>query len=106
MKKVISCTNHIELAPFRNLLDRHEIPYLIKNEFAIGALGEIPVNECWPQLWVLDDKKLEQARQLCMALERDIRQIRADWVCEFCGERNASSFELCWHCEALPKDAC
>ena len=102
MKKIFCCTSAIELAPFRSLLERHDIPYLVKNEYAMGALGEIPVNECWPQLWVLDDRLQSRARHLCLELETQIKSQSQDWVCSFCGESNADSFEICWHCEALP----
>jgi len=60
------------------------------------------VNEAWPQLWVLDDNKLSVARELCLKLESEIKCTQGDWICHFCGESNASSFEICWHCEALP----
>lgn len=102
MKKVFSCLNTIELAPYKNLLERNDIPVLVKNEFAIGVVGEIPINESWPQLWVLDDNNEARARELCLKLERETKQNLDDWLCPHCGEENASSFELCWHCEGLP----
>ncbi len=101
MKKVFSCLNSIELAPYKNLLERHEIQVLVKNEFTGGALGEIPINESWPQLWVLHDNDEEKARALCLELEREAKRPQNDWSCQFCGEENASSFELCWHCEGI-----
>ena len=105
MKKIFSCSNHLELAPYKSLLERHEIPFLVKNEYAMGAVGELPVDQSWPQLWVLDDSASQQARALCLELEQEITQTTKDWQCPFCGELNAGSFEICWHCEALPKHA-
>jgi len=102
MKKIFSCSNNIELAPYRTILDEHKIPYLVKNEFALGAVGEIPVNESWPQIWVIDESHETKARDLCLEAEANMKCSAKDWVCQFCGEDNAGSFEICWQCEALP----
>jgi len=102
MKKIFSCSNNVELAPYRSVLDHNQIPYLVKNEFAIGAVGEIPINESWPQIWVINSEDENLARELCIKTEQQMLNQQTDWICHFCGEDNAGSFEICWQCEALP----
>lgn len=103
MKKVYSCSDHFQLSAFKTELDIADIRYLVKNEFSHGAVGEIPINESWPQLWVLNDEDQEEAKKLCLDLEKKLLQpLLTEWTCNFCGEVNVASFEVCWQCQALP----
>lgn len=101
MKKIFTVANNIELQPFKNELAGHNIDCLIKNEFAMATVGEIPVNESWPQIWVINDHQAPLARELCLALEKNMLRHKEDWLCHNCGETNGGNFELCWQCEHI-----
>lgn len=105
MKKVFTVTNNIELAPYKAALQQENIAYLVKNEFAMATIGEIPVNESWPQIWVLENSTEQKARELCQALEKSMLTDQVDWYCNTCGENNGANFEFCWQCgAALPTE--
>ena len=52
----------------RSLLESHGIKTFLKNEFLSGALGELPFQEVAPQLFVLDEKDLPEAKRLIATL--------------------------------------
>jgi len=80
-------------------LDAHSIPYMVKNEFAGGALGEVPWQEAQPELWLVDDDWAARAMQIVNALEAtDTQAQNRDWYCTSCNEENGSAFDSCWHC--------
>lgn len=84
------------------LLRSENIDAEIKNEYAGGGRGELPVFETWPELWVVNEQDAQRARAI---LEQRLQQAPAtEWQCEECGEINASSFETCWRCQQ-PHDA-
>jgi hypothetical protein len=101
MKKVFTVTNNFELAPYKDALSRERIDFLVKNELGIGLVGEIPVNESWPQIWVTHDQDEHKAREICLQLESSILSNQDDWQCTDCGETNGANFEYCWHCGVL-----
>ncbi|GAB2993688.1 putative signal transducing protein [Psychrosphaera aestuarii] len=101
MKKVYQCSNTLELQPFIETLKRLDIKHLIKNEYISGAIGELPFTEAWPQIWVLNDNDVAEAKAACRATETDINSDKPDWDCSHCGETNHASFEFCWQCEHL-----
>lgn len=101
MRKIYSCSNIIELSPFKFALEAEGIKYLVKNEFSQGAVGELPPTESWPQIWVIDEQDATKAEQICAVVEAKQRETDIDWYCPTCNERNASSFEYCWQCQTL-----
>lgn len=98
MRKVFTVTNNFELQPYKSALEDNNIAVLIKNEFVMGVVGEIPVNESWPQIWVLEDQDETRARGICIALEKSMSHDKSDWYCHHCGEANGGNFDLCWQC--------
>ncbi|KAA3621372.1 MAG: hypothetical protein DWQ08_14205 [Proteobacteria bacterium] len=73
------------------------VDVFVFNEHSMGAIGEIPCNETLPQLWVRNNNLYEHARELILAYESscDSGEPRQ---CESCGEKNPSSFDICWQC--------
>lgn len=59
-----------------------------------AAAGELPPDQCLPEIWVMDDAQEEQAR----AFLRDLARVpQRRWVCQ-CGELVEGGFEQCWNC--------
>ena len=100
MKMIYTSENRILVSNARNILANEGIAVEVKNEFSGGAMGELAVFETWPELWVSNDEDYEKARKLLDALLKPIPG--SEWVCSNCRERNAASFEYCWHCQREP----
>jgi len=98
MIKVFSAQNFIEVAFWRNYLEQHGIRCQIKNEFLSSAAGELPPIECWPELWIDDDRD-EALAQKYLASDPLGEQNLPAWTCQFCGEESEGQFSHCWNCE-------
>ena len=62
--------------------------------FLGAAAGELPPDQCLPEIWLMRDEQEAQARALLRELTH-ARQHR--WVCA-CGETVEGGFEQCWQC--------
>ena len=104
MKQVYTNESHFLVNNAKNLIEAEGIDTFIKNEFSQGAMGELPFHDTWPQLWVYNDKDLDNALAIIETSQNVIK--KADWICKNCSEENPSSFELCWNCqsESIKKD--
>ncbi len=98
MIKVFTAQNFIEVAFWRNYLEQHGIACQIKNEFLGAAAGELPPTECWPELWINDERD-EQLAQNYLASDPLGEQDLPAWRCSFCGEESDGQFSHCWNCE-------
>ena len=59
-----------------------------------AAAGEIPPDQCLPEIWLSHPEQEAIARTLLRDLSR-VPQRR--WMCE-CGELVEGGFEQCWNC--------
>jgi hypothetical protein len=59
-----------------------------------AAAGELPPDQCLPEIWLTHDEQEAQARALLGDLAR-VPQRR--WLCQ-CGEMVEGGFEQCWNC--------
>ncbi|KAA9130484.1 DUF2007 domain-containing protein [Marinihelvus fidelis] len=64
MIKVFETLDILEAGRIRSLLEAHDIDVFMKNEFAGGALGDLPFLEVAPQLFVVNDDDAPAARRL------------------------------------------
>lgn len=95
MKKVFTHENRMIVYNMKNLLQGEGIDTLLKNEFSGGGVGDLPVFDTWPELWV-GDAQLAQARILLQRVAQT--PPGAAWRCAGCGEQNEAGFGLCWNC--------
>ena len=68
--------------------------------FLGAAAGELPPDQCLPEVWLMRDEQEEQARAVLHELTH-VPQRR--WLCA-CGELVEGGFEQCWQC-GLPMPA-
>jgi hypothetical protein len=97
MKRVWSGSSLPDTAHFVNLLEQAGVACLIKNRELGGGIGDLPVFDASPEIWVLDDGEAERAAKLI----RDSVQPAggsAAWRCRGCGEHNEPQFAACWNC--------
>jgi len=100
MKKLSDAGDLVSLTQLKSMLEQEGIPCLIKNELMIGLSGEVPLNECSPQLWVADDKDESRARQLMHEFRTAEIESGPGWLCENCNEAMEGQFTSCWKCGA------
>jgi hypothetical protein len=74
----------------------------IFNANAAGALGEVPFLQAQPEVWVEDDRRERQAREVLT----DFLNVKpgAEKICPQCGERNPGNFLSCWQCGNMLPD--
>lgn len=65
--------------------------------FLNGAAGDLPPDQCLPEIWTQDDSQNDRAKEAFVALQR---MPQHNWVCTACGERIEGGFEQCWNCSA------
>ena len=65
--------------------------------YYLGSIaGDLPPDQCLPEVWLMHEEQEAQARTLLHDLER-MPQRR--WLCG-CGEMVEGGFEQCWSCGA------
>ena len=99
MYKIYSSPNSLMVAHLKNLLESHGIPVRINNAYLSGGAGELPLNECWPELWVTDDSQRQAAQAVVQAALNEEHHA-ASWRCPGCGEIIEGQFTACWRCGA------
>jgi hypothetical protein len=100
--KLYTAADIIEAQLVQKLLASEGITTSLKNENLQSGVGELPFVEMWPELWLLDHRDLDRARQVLNDFIN--RNVASDWVCTICNERNPESFEICWMCAETSTD--
>lgn len=97
MKKVYGSHDNLIIGHLKEVLEQQGIACLLRNGPLLGAAGELPPNECWPEIWVLDDTLWARAR----GIVDEVLQGEAAgpaWRCPGCGEELEGQFTACWRC--------
>lgn len=97
MKQVFRAASLLQVAHARNLLISAGIDSELRNQYLAGAMGDLPMLETWPQLWVDDSLEAAALRALASA---SATPAGAAWVCPQCGEHLEAQFTSCWRCGA------
>ena len=97
MKRLTSAPNLALATLWADLLCHAGMPTTIQRAYASSIAGELPPDQALPELWVIDDERLEQARSLLDELRHPPAR---HWRCAGCGEQVDGPFEQCWNCGA------
>lgn len=100
MKKVYSHYERFMVWQVKQVLDDNDIPCFIKNEFAIGAMGELAPQDAMPEIWLHDEQWLPKAEKLIAQVQPSTEN-KPQWYCSHCQELNEGTFELCWQCGSI-----
>jgi hypothetical protein len=81
-----------------NLLESAGIACRLHNRYLQGAMGDIPADQCGPEIWIEHEHQLATA-----AIIIDDKPARpaarlANWRCASCGESLEPQFTVCWQC--------
>ena len=69
----------------------------VQRQYLGSAAGELPPDQCLPEVWVTHPEQETRAR----ALLHDLQHVpQRRWTC-VCGELVEGGFEQCWNCQAL-----
>ncbi|NMH59252.1 DUF2007 domain-containing protein [Alteromonas ponticola] len=104
MKKLFASDDRFLVQQVRSELEALDIPYLMKNEFISGAIGELPWQEVMPEIWLIDDTWEAKASKVIDVLKQNLQDDNDKmcaqlWQCPQCHELNEPEFESCWQCE-------
>ncbi|MES2948131.1 MAG: DUF2007 domain-containing protein [Pseudomonadota bacterium] len=69
----------------------------VQRQYLGSAMGELPPDQCLPEVWVEHAKHAERAKQVLHHLQHMPQQ---RWFCT-CGELVEGGFQQCWNCSAL-----
>jgi hypothetical protein len=92
----------LQVGHARNVLIAAGIDAELRNQYLAGALGDLPMLETWPQLWVDDALEAAARRALEAAATAPLG---ASWTCTQCGEELEPQFTTCWRCGASATSA-
>ena len=95
MKRIFRAQSSLDVAHVRNVLTAAGIRAQMRNEYLVGALGDLPLMETWPQLWVED---VDEPRALRAISNVAQAATGPTWNCRCCGEMLEPQFLCCWHC--------
>ena len=97
MRRLTNAPNLALATLWADLLCHAGVPTTVQRAYASSIAGELPPDQALPELWVIDDERLEYARSLL----HDLRHPPArHWQCPGCGEHIDGPFEQCWNCGA------
>jgi Putative prokaryotic signal transducing protein len=68
----------------------------VQRYYLSGIAGELPPDQCQPEIWLADAAQLEAAQALLNELQNPPQH---RWQCA-CGELVEGGFEQCWQCGA------
>ena len=97
LKRVYRAASLLQVAHARNVLITAGIECELRNQYLAGALGDLPMMETWPQLYVDDDDETLALRALARAAAAPAGTM---WTCSDCGEQLEPQFTQCWRCGA------
>ena len=81
------------------MLEDNGIPCFIRNEFAVGGIGELSPMDSDPEVWLVDEEWRPRAEKLLAEMETpDPQSTPKDWICNHCQENNDAGFDICWQC--------
>jgi hypothetical protein len=96
LKRVLSGYSLPDTTHFKNLLELAGVDCIIKNRDLGGGIGDLPVFDCTPEIWV-DGRHAERAEAVIRDSVRPV-VFAALWECPRCGEDNEPQFEACFRC--------
>ncbi|MBI5279951.1 MAG: DUF2007 domain-containing protein [Burkholderiales bacterium] len=94
MRKLVQAPNIAIAALWADVLRQGGIEASVQRYFLGAAAGELPPDQCLPEVWITHDEQEAAARSLLAELQH---MPQRQWVCD-CGERVEGGFGSCWQC--------
>ncbi|MBC7718598.1 MAG: DUF2007 domain-containing protein [Chitinophagaceae bacterium] len=96
MRRLAQAPNIAIAALWADMLQQAGFAASVQRYFLSSAAGEIPPDQCLPEVWLTHDHQESAAKALLHDLQN---QPQRHWQCR-CGETVEGGFEQCWQCGA------
>jgi hypothetical protein len=101
MRRLTTAPNLAIATLWADMLTQGGFDASVQRAYASSIAGEVPPDQCLPEVWVMNDEQLEPARTLLAQLRHGPTR---HWVCAACNEQVDGPFEQCWSCgAAMPR---
>jgi len=97
MRRLAQAPNLAIATLWADALRQDGIDASVQREYLGGAVGQLPPDQCLPEIWIDDDDQYELALRLLRELQH---RPQRRWLCS-CGELVEGGFEQCWQCGAM-----
>jgi hypothetical protein len=94
VRRLLQAPNLAIAAMWVDTLREAGIAASVERQFLSGAAGQLPPDQCLPEIWIVHEEQEGAARALLRQLQ-SLPQRR--WLCA-CGEVVEGGFESCWNC--------
>ena len=94
MRRLAQAPNIAIAALWADTLQQAGFSATVQRYFLSGIAGELPPDQCLPEVWLTNDDEEPRAKAMLDALQ-NLPQRR--WLCS-CGELVEGGFEACWQC--------
>ena len=99
MRRLRHAPNIAIAALWVDVLREAGIAASVQRQYLGSVAGELPPDQCLPEIWITHDEQLAAARTL---LDDLLALPQRRWKC-VCGELVEGGFESCWNCgRAMP----
>ena len=95
MKRVLQAPNLVLATLWADMLSGAGIAATVQRAWAGSIAGELPPDQCLPEVWVQDSDRCEEARRLLISW---LHAPQRHWVCGHCSETVEGPFDACWNC--------
>jgi hypothetical protein len=96
MPRLTQAPNLVIATLWADALAQQGIAASVQRQYLGSAAGQLPPDQCLPEVWITHQEQEERARTLLHDLQH-VPQHR--WFC-VCGELVEGGFEQCWQCGA------
>ncbi len=97
MKRVLQAPNLALATLWADQLGAAGIAASVQRAYTGSIVGELPPDQCLPEVWVTDDALCDPARALLLDWQQLPHRL---WACPACHEIVDGPFESCWNCGA------
>ena len=99
MRRLTQAPNIAIAALWADALQQAGFSATVQRYFLSGIAGELPPDQCLPEVWLTHDHEETRAKKLLDELQNPAQR---RWLCA-CGELVEGGFDQCWQCgTAMP----
>jgi hypothetical protein len=95
VKRLLRAPNAVLATIWVDLLCEAGYPATVERLHLSSAAGELPIDQCLPEIWLRHAEHTDAARTLIDALQALPQR---HWICRSCQEEVEGGFEDCWNC--------
>lgn len=97
MQRLTQAPNLFMATLWANALTASGIAATVQRQYLSSVAGELPPDQCLPEVWIDDARQETVARDALYQLQHAPQR---RWQCA-CGEWVEGGFEQCWQCGAM-----